>query len=279
MMKRVRNLPGLVVWPAAGLAAIVGLTILMLWLGDSVPNLVTAVVTSSSIVLAVGSWAVWHYPPLYFWRQKFAAALGRRIAPGWKLRLAYQSRVSPAEREIFTERLSEERLAFGRLRVEERSEHDLELILGPTHFNMRWDEPRLDEDGTGQPDWFVSLDVDYPPVPYNESIRFLRLEVMPVLEAVERALDVTPSRSYRLVVEYPRGANPFEGLLIRAAPDQTVTNYSVILRPDPRGEERIELSREGVALTAVSRSRFEELVERLLTLDGSWPVAFLDSMR
>lgn len=273
-MRPVRNLPGLAVVPLAALAAIALLTLLMLWLGDSVPNVVAAVLAATSIVLGLGSWAVGHYPPLFFWRRRMAATLGRRIAPAWKLRLGYRSRVSPQDRHRAAEQLT-----AGGMRVEQRSDRELALILGAVHLTVRWDEPYLDDDGSGPPDWLVSLDVDYPPVPYNESIRFLRSEVMPLLEVIERALDVTPDRSYRLTVEYPKGANPFEGLLIRAAPDETVTNYSVMLRPDPAGEERIELSRERVALTATTRSRFEELVERLLTLDGSWPVRFLDSLR
>lgn len=273
-MRPVRNLAGLATWPAIAIILVIALTAAFLWLGEGIPTIAAALLTASSIVFGLGSWAAWHYPPVYFWRQRFWASVGRRQAPAWKLRLMYRSRSQADDRSEVAERL----IRRG-LRVEDRVPRELEVVRGATHLTLHWEDPDVEAEEADPPNWFVSVAVDYPPIAYHESIRFLRSSVMPILEVVESALDVTPDRSYRLVVEYPRGHNPFEGLLIRAAPDTTVANYSVMLRPDPTGEERIELSQERLTLTAVTRSRFEELVERLLTLDGSWPVAFLDSLQ
>jgi hypothetical protein len=255
-------------------AAIAVLTLALIALGSAVPSAFEAFLAASSIVLAIGSWAVWNNPRLYFWRLRMSASLGRKVAPAWRLSVTYRSKRGPDDPAAIAGSLEAAGLA-----CETISSRTVQVLEGSTRLVVHWDEPVLDDDGAGAPDWIVNVEADYPPVPYSESIRFLRHDVMPVLESLEISLQATPARLYHLRVAYAPGRNPFEGLLIRATPDVLVTHYSVLLKPEGTRDEKIELSREAVSLEATSRSRFEQLVERLLTLDGSWPVAFLDSVR
>jgi hypothetical protein len=274
MMAIVRNGLGLAGWPAVGLALIAALTFVFVVADDKLPVLATALVTSVSIVLALGSWAVWNYPPVYFWRKRLGSSIGRRVAPAWKLTVDYRSRIQPDDPRVEAKLAAVKGLTF-----ERSTSRTVRVTAQATTATMNWSEPLLDEDGPGAPDWMVSVAVSYPPVPYHESVEFLRGRVMPLLEVLETAIDASPDRIYHLTVEYEPGNNPFEGLLIRAAPDETISAYSVMIKPAGAGEERIDISRERLALQAVSRSRFEELVQGLLTLDGRWPVALLRSLR
>jgi hypothetical protein len=274
MMLPVRNLSSLASWPLAAFAAVGALTAAFLALGPAVPTFLQAFITALAVVSAVGSWAVWNYPPIYFWRKRFASRIGRHIAPAWRLQVDYRSRVQPQDPRVET------RLAHaGSLSFDRTSSRSLRVTAQATTATIDWAEPLAEEDTPGAPDWVVHIEVEYPPVPYHESVEFLRQRVMPLLEVLESAIDASPDRLYHLTVEYDRGNNPFEGILIRAAPDETISAYSVLIKPEGASEELIEINRERLALQAVSRSRFEELVERLLTLDGRWPVEFLRSLR
>jgi hypothetical protein len=274
MMAPVRNGLKLAGWPIVGLALVIALTVVFVVADDKLPTVAEAVITAVSIVLALASWAVWNYPPVYFWRKRVASTFGRRVAPAWKLLVDYRSRIQPGDPRV------EERLSRVRgLTFERATGRTIRVTAQGTTATLSWSEPLTDEETTGAPDWVVNVQVDYPPVAYHQSVDFLRGRVMPLLEALESAIDASPDRLYHLTVEYAPGKNPFEGLLIRAAPDETIAAYSVIIRPGGAGEELIDINRERLALEAVSRSRFEELVEGLLTLDGRWPVAFLRTLR
>jgi hypothetical protein len=274
IMTTVRNVLGLALWPIVALAIVVILTVVLLLADDKIPAAATALLTSVSIVLAVGSWAVWNYPPVYFWRKRLASRVGRRVAPAWKLTVDYRSRIQPDNPRVEAKLGAVKGLTF-----ERPTSRTVRATAMSTTATISWSEPLLDEDTIGAPDWMVSVAVGYAPVPYHESVEFLRGRVMPLLEVLETAIDASPDRIYHLTVAYEPGNNPFEGLLIRAAPDETISAYSVMIKPAGAGEELIEISRERLALQAVSRSRFEELVQGLLTLDGRWPVALLRSLR
>jgi hypothetical protein len=273
-MTLVRNALRLALWPLVGLALIAVLTVIFMIASDKLPVFATALLTAVAIVLALGSWAVWNYPPVYFWRKRVVSTFGRHVAPAWRVLVDYRSRIQPSDPRV------EARLAAVRdLMFVRESDHTVRVTAQATTATITWADPLTEEDTSRAPDWIVHVDVSYPPVPYHQSVEFLRQRVMPLLEVLESAIDASPDRLYHLTVEYDPDNNPFEGLLIRAAPDETISAYSVMIRPEGAGEELIEINRERLALQAVSRSRFEELVERLLTLDGRWPVAFLRSLR
>lgn len=273
-MTSVRNALMLAAWPLVGLALVVALSLVFLAADAAVPVIAQAVLTALSVVLVLGSWAVWNYPPVYFWRKRLQSSIGRHVAPAWKLSVDYRSRIQPGDDRV------EARLAAANgVTFERTTTRTLRVSAGGTAAAIEWSEPLDDEPTSGAPDWVVHVEVEYPPVPYHESVGFLRKRVMPLLEVLEAAIDASPDRLYHLTVEYGSDSNPFEGLLIRAAPDETISAYSVMIKPAGAGEELIEVNRERLALQAVSRSRFEELVERLLTLDGRWPVALLRSLR
>lgn len=273
-MTSVRNVLRLAGWPLIGIALVVGLTVFFVVADEKIPVAAQAFLTALSVVAALGSWAVWNYPPVYFWRKRVASSLGRHVAPAWNLLVDYRSRTQPDDPRV------EAKLAGVRgLTFERPTNRTVRVIAQATTATITWSEPLLDEDTKGAPDWVVHVAVSYPPVPYHDSVEFLRKRVMPLLEVLETAIDASPDRLYHLTVEYDPGNNPFEGLLIRAAPDETISAYSVMIKPAGAGEELIEVNRERLALQAVSRSRFEELVQGLLTLDGRWPVAFLRSLR
>jgi hypothetical protein len=273
-MALVRKVLRLAGWPVVAVAAVLLITAVLVMSDERVPAAAQAFLTAVSIVLAIGSWAVWNYPPVYFWRKRVASTFGRHVAPAWKLLVDYRSRTQPSDPRI------EGRLAAAHgVTFERTSSRTLRVTSQGTAATIAWADALTDEDSAGAPDWVVHVEVSYPPVAYHDSVDFLRAHVMPLLETLESAIDASPDRLYHLTVEYDPGNNPFEGLLIRAAPDATITAYSVLIRPWNDSEELIEVNRERVALQAVSRSRFEELVERLLTLDGRWPVAFLRGLR
>ena len=214
------------------------------------------------------------FPIIRSWRKRFQSSVGRHVAPAWKLSVDYRSRIQPGDERVEARLAAATSVTFERITT-----RTIRVAAGGTSAAMDWSEPLDDEPSSGAPDWVIHVEVDYPPVPYHESVSFLRNRVMPLLEVLESAVDASPDRLYHLTVEYGSDNNPFEGLLIRAAPDETIAAYSVVIKPAGAGEELIEVSRESQALQAVSRSRFEELVERLLTLDGRWPVALLRSLR
>lgn len=273
-MSPVRNVLRLAGWPVVGLVVTVALTAVLVFADETVPVVAQAFLTALSIVAALASWAIWNYPPVYFWRKRVASTFGRHVAPAWKLLVDYRSRIQPSDPRV------EERLAAEQdVTFERTSARTIRVMAQATTATITWADPLTEEDTLGAPDWVVHVDVSYPPVAYHQSVVFLRERVMPLLEVIESAIDASPDRLYHLTVEYDPDNNPFEGLLIRAAPDETISAYSVLIRPSNAGEELIEINRERLALQAVSRSRFEELVERLLTLDGRWPLAFLRGLR
>ena len=269
MMAFVRNFLSLATPVIALLVAISAFTAGFLIIDNRLPRLAEAVITASSLTLLAGSYLVSKNPRLYFWRQRVVANLGRHVAPAWRLRITYRSRLSPNDATQMGETLRGRGFTCDFL-----SDRTAQVIQGGTRVEVHWDEPDLDN-GDGPPDWFVFVDADYPTIPYQESIRFLRGSVMPLLETVEQAIEAVAAPLYHLDVIYSPRYNPFEGLLIRAVPGALVSHYSVMLRPEGARDEKIDLSRDRLSLEAGTRSGFERQVERLLTLNGSWPADYL----
>jgi hypothetical protein len=259
-VRRIMDLLGL---PLLGLVLLGGLTLLFAQLGQIVDARVDAFMTAIGVWSMVAAIAYQRSSSVRYWIIRLRARLGRGFAPSWKLSVGLRARVGPDEGAVFEERVRK-RLPLARLDFTRERAATLTVTGNP--LEIEWAHPMVDLDRDTE-DWEVHVSAEYPSVMYHDSIRFLRQNVMPVLEAIDESLEAT-ARDYHLIVHYGTAGNPFEGLVIQAAPPDTVVSYQVTLRPG--ADEEIQLLGDRLTLTATSRSRFEEAVERLLTLNGAW---------
>jgi hypothetical protein len=256
-MDRARVLAAIVLFVAAFIA-LVGV---FLVLDDRIPVVANAAFAVLGIMTLVASFALRHSPTLYFWQLRLSARFGRTVAPSWHLRATYRARFGP---DSDVDERIRRRLAGATVRGE--STRRIRVEVGGSSAIIAWEQP----DAESRDDWIVAVDLAYPSVAYHDSVRFLRELVMPLLEEIEGAIGAS-DRGYEMTVEYQAGRNPFEGLLVRSAPGAAVTSYYVVFKPEADRDAVIELSRSQMRFRSSSRSAFESIVERLLTLRGKWP--------
>lgn len=248
-------------WPALFAAMVIVLIVVFLAIVRDLPDQANAVLLAVSLTTLTFSFVLTRSNDLRFWLIRIRARLGRGVAPAWKLRASYRVRRSRAEISDVAARLRDR---YPDARVAPIGDRRLEVDAG-SRMVVEWLDAIEDHD-RGLVDWHVVASFDHASVQYHDSVRFLSRVMLPVLEAVEDALEVV-ERRYHLIVEYGPGGNPFEGFLVRTAPEQSVASYQIQLRQS--SVETVTMMKDRLDLESISPSRLQEIVERLLAFSGS----------
>ena len=101
-------------------------------------------------------------------------------------------------------------------------------------------------------------------VGYRETKRALEVHILPVLEAVGKALGGTSHR-YSLTIEFDKGKNPFFGLVVAQLPPEAVSRFVVNLSPDPKSGESVLISEMKLAINTRSQHTLRDRALEFLT--------------